>query len=94
VDFELNSKCMVDNFHSIKLKVSNFGAILIDCRCVHSIFLFFLKYCHVKFVRRQTNTTAHTLSKSMATSLISFDLFIDILTYIRDIIINKMHFLS
>jgi hypothetical protein len=92
VDFELNFKRMVDNFHSIKLNVSNFGDILIDCRCVHSIFFF--KYCHVKFVRRQTNTTAHTLSKSMATSLISFDLFIDILTYIRDIIINKMHFLS
>lgn len=85
MDFELDSKRIVDHFHNNKSRVPQFGAIIEDCRRLFSIMC---KSCHVEFVKRKPNKVAHAFA-NMATSLASFYLF-EISTCIRNIIINGM----
>jgi hypothetical protein len=78
VDFELDSKKVVDQFHQNNNNVSEFGAIIIECR---QLFSLFFRNSHVEFIMRQANEAAHALAKA-ATFLASVHLFIDIPTYI------------
>jgi hypothetical protein len=86
VDFKLDSKKVVDQFHQNNNNVSEFGAIIIECR---QLFSSFFRNFDVEFIRRQTNKIAYALAKT-ATFLISVHLFIEIPTCIQHLIINAI----
>ncbi|XP_045795091.1 uncharacterized protein LOC123889684 [Trifolium pratense] len=61
VEFELDSKVVVDKFHSNKGDDTELGEIVSHCRR-----LFFSHYNNssVEFIRRQANDVAHSLAKA------------------------------
>jgi hypothetical protein len=87
VIFELDSKKVVDSYHSNRRDESNFGAMIIrECR---RSFSSFFTNSQVKFMRRQANEVAHILARA-ATSLPSFHLFIEMPDCIEKLIDNEM----
>jgi hypothetical protein len=86
VDFELDSQIVVTRFHGKKEDASEFGDVINDCKCIYNSHF---TNPRVEFIRRQTNETAKGLAR-VTTSIASFHLFIDILTYISNIIDKEM----
>jgi hypothetical protein len=86
VDFELDSKLVVDNFHSNKQDVTEFGEIIAHCRRLFSLFY---NNSSVEFTRRQANEVAHRLSKA-ATYVASPQTLVDIPNCIEHLLINEM----
>ncbi|GAU48398.1 hypothetical protein TSUD_405430 [Trifolium subterraneum] len=86
VEFELDSKRVVDSFHSSKRDFTEFGVIVEHCK---SIFSTYYRNSSVEFVRRQANEVAHKLAKA-ATLSASFQILVDIPNCIEHILINEM----
>ncbi|CAJ2664712.1 unnamed protein product [Trifolium pratense] len=61
VDFELDSKRVVDSFHSSSRDLTKFGAIIDHCKLVFSNYY---RNSSVEFVQKQANEAAHTLAKT------------------------------
>jgi len=83
MDFELDSKTIVDNISGKQTGVSDFGATI--THCVH-LLCTDLMNSHVKFIRRQAIEVAHSLAKA-ALSEASFRVYSHIPTCIESIII-------
>jgi hypothetical protein len=58
VDFELNSKCVVDSIYNNRLNILTFGDIISYRRHMLSNLIL----SHVEFVGRQDNEVGHTLT--------------------------------
>jgi len=86
VDFELDSKKVVDSFKSNNYDHTKFGSILKDCKSLVSRFY---ENSSVKFVRRQANEVAHQLAKA-ATLSTSFHILIEPHFCIEHILSNEM----
>jgi hypothetical protein len=74
VDFELDSKIVVDSYHLNNHDVSEFGEIIAYCRRLFSLFY---NNSSVEFIMRQANEVAHRLSKAatyVASSQILFNI--------------------
>jgi hypothetical protein len=74
VDFELNSKLVVDSFPSNKVDVIEFGKINGHRKSLFSSFYFSYS---VEFVRRQANKVSHNLVKAV-TCVASPQILVDI----------------
>jgi len=85
VDFEVDSKRVVDYFNKGRGDVTKFGSIMDSSIQLCSTYL---TNSHVEFIRRQANEVAHALAKA-ATSSTSFHVFDDIPTCITDLIFNE-----
>ncbi|GAU35177.1 hypothetical protein TSUD_319870 [Trifolium subterraneum] len=85
VQFESDSKLLVDAIHSRRSDNSEFNLI------VNDIILFMSSYVNfeVKFIRRQANSVAHTLARA-ANSWASFHRFEIISLCIEHLIVNEM----
>jgi ribonuclease HI len=86
VDFELDSKIVMDNFHSKKHDVSEFGEIIAHCK---RLFSSFYSNSSVQFIRRQTNEVAHSLAKA-ATYVATPQTLVNIPHCIEHSLINEM----
>ena len=62
VDFEMDAKRVVDNFHSQTNDVTQFANIIDNCK---SLFRNFYENSRVEFVRRHANEVAHALAKRL-----------------------------
>jgi len=62
VIFELDSKRVVDSFHSTRNDVFDLGAIIRECR---NTFSSFFTNSRVEFIRRQANEVAHRLARAV-----------------------------
>jgi len=83
VDFETDSKLIVDAFRSDRTDLSEFACIISSCRSLfHNLF----SNSRVEFVRRQANGVAHTLAREVTRSAVYYD----IPACIKPIIINEM----
>ncbi|RHN43816.1 hypothetical protein MtrunA17_Chr8g0391961 [Medicago truncatula] len=72
VDFEMDAKKVVDYFNKGRNDISEFGAVMDECR-KNSIDYF--ENSKVEFSRRQSNVVAHALAQE-ATSLASHHVFL------------------
>jgi ribonuclease HI len=86
VEFELDSKRVVDSFHSSNQDFTEFGVILNQCKLMFSNFY---SNSSVEFVRRQANEVAHNLAKA-ATLSASFQILVDVPNCIEHLLINEM----
>ncbi|CAJ2647159.1 unnamed protein product [Trifolium pratense] len=86
VDFEFDSKRVVDSFHSSVKDYSEFGVIMDHCNLV---FNNYYRNSSVEFVRRQANEVAHCLAKA-ATLSASFQILVHAPSCIEHILINEM----
>ncbi|KAK2362141.1 hypothetical protein QL285_087230 [Trifolium repens] len=86
VEFELDSKRVVDSFHSSNQDFTEFGVILNQCKLMFSNFY---SNSSVEFVRRQANEVAHNLAKA-ATLSTSFQILVDVPNCIEHLLINEM----
>jgi ribonuclease HI len=86
VEFELDSKRVVDRFHSSSRDLTEFGAIMDHCKFTFSTYY---RNSSVEFVRRQTNKVAHNLAKT-ATLSASFQVLVEVPNCIEHILINEM----
>jgi ribonuclease HI len=87
MDFETDSKTVVDSIYGNKQWVSDFNAIINECRDLLSSDL---ATSDVRFIRRQVNEVAHSLAWE-AQRYASFRFFIRISSCIETIIMNEMH---
>lgn len=85
VDFELNAKKVVDYFNGERNDVSEFGAIVDDCRRRSNVYF---ENSKVKFSQRQANVVANTLAREV-TSLTSLMSLMIYLLCISTLIFNK-----
>ena len=60
VDFELDSKNVVDSLYGSKSGVSNFSAVINDCR---RLLASDLVTSDIRFIRRQANEVAHSFAR-------------------------------
>jgi ribonuclease HI len=86
VEFELDSKRVVDRFHSSSRDLTEFGAIMDHCKFTFSTYY---RNSSVEFVRRQANEVAHNLAKA-ATLSASFQVLVEVPNCIEHILINEM----
>lgn len=86
ITFELDSKRVVDSFHSTRNDVSDLGAIIRECRTTFSSFF---TNSRVEFIRRQANEVAHRLARA-ATFYASIHYFTVLPDCIQDVLINEM----
>jgi ribonuclease HI len=86
VDFELDSKLVIDGFHSNNHDATEFGEIISHCKRLYSSFYV---NSSVEFIRRQANEVAHSLAKA-ATYIASPQVLVDIPNCIEHILINEM----
>jgi ribonuclease HI len=86
VDFELDSKLVIDGFHSNNHDATEFGEIISHCK---RLYRSFYVNSSVEFIRRQANEVAHSLAKA-ATYIASPQVLVDIPNYIEHILINEM----
>jgi hypothetical protein len=61
MDFELDSKVVVEKFHSNKIDDTELGDIMSHCK---RLFSTYYNNSSVEFVRRQANDVAHRLAKA------------------------------
>ncbi|GAU20010.1 hypothetical protein TSUD_273450 [Trifolium subterraneum] len=85
VQFESDSKVLVEAIHMKRRGNSEFLSIVHDIISFMSSFLNF----EVKFIRRQANSVAHTLARA-ASSWSSFHRFENIPLYIEHLVVNEM----
>ncbi|XP_045794003.1 uncharacterized protein LOC123888879 [Trifolium pratense] len=86
VDFELDSKIVVDSFHSNKCDATELGDIISHCKQLISNYY---NNSSVEFIRRQANEVAHSLAKA-ATYTVSPRILVDIPHCIEHLLINEM----
>ena len=86
MDFELNSKTVVDSLYDSKNGVSNFSAVINDCR---RLLASDLVTSDVRFIWRQANEVAHSFAR-VALRHASFHIHIRIPSCSSIIIMNKM----
>ncbi|KAK2365042.1 hypothetical protein QL285_089842 [Trifolium repens] len=86
VEFELDSKRVVDRFHSSSRDFTEFGVIMDHCKLIFSTYY---RNSSVEFVRRQANEVAHNLAKA-ATLSASVQVLVDVPNCIEHILINEM----
>jgi ribonuclease HI len=86
VDFELDSKTMVDSLYGSNNGVSNFSAVINDCR---RLLASDLVTSDVRFIWRQANEVAHNFAR-VALRHASFHIHIRIPSCISTIIMNEM----
>jgi hypothetical protein len=86
VDFELDSKTVVDSFYGRKSGVSNFSAVINNCR---RMLASDLVTSDVRFIRRQANEVTRSFSR-VALLHASFYIHIRIPSCISTIIMNEM----
>ncbi|XP_045791667.1 uncharacterized protein LOC123886391 [Trifolium pratense] len=86
VDLELDSKVVVDKFHSNKSDDTELGDIISHCR---QLFFNFYNNSSVKFIRRQANKVAHRLAKA-GSYIVSPQIMVDIPYCIERLLINDM----
>jgi len=87
MDFETDSKTVVDSIYRNKQGVSDFNAIINECKDLLSSDL---ATFDVRFIRRQANEAAHSLAWE-APRYASLCIFIRIPSCIETIIMNQMH---
>jgi ribonuclease HI len=87
MDFETDSKTVVDSIYGNKQGVSDFNAIINECRDLLSSDL---ATSDVRFIRRQANEVAHSLAR-VAPCHASFCIFIRIPSLISTLFLNEMH---
>ena len=86
VDFELDSKTVVDSLYGSKSGISNFSAIINECR---RLLASDLVTFDVRFIRRQANEVAYSFAR-VALHHASFHIHIKIPFCISTIIMNEM----
>jgi hypothetical protein len=86
VDFELDSKRVVDSFFSSIADATEFGDIIKNCK---SYFCNFYNHSSVEFIRRQANEVSHNLAKVTLFSA-SSQVLVDIQHCIEYILLNEM----
>jgi ribonuclease HI len=86
IDFELDSKRVVDSFSSSRPDATEFGDIIKNCKSCHSNFY---NDSSVEFIRRQANEVAHNLAK-VALFSASSQVLVDIPHCIEHILLNEM----
>jgi hypothetical protein len=86
VDFELDSKTVVDSLYGSKSGVSNFSALINDCR---RLLASDLVTSDVRFIQRQANEVAHSFAR-VALRHASFHIHTRIPSCISTIIMNEM----
>ena len=86
VDFELDSKIVVNSLYGSKSGVSNFSAVINDCK---PLLASDLVTSNVRFIRRQANEVAHSFAK-VASRHTRFHIHIRITSCICTIIMNEM----
>jgi len=86
VDFELDSKTVVDSLYGSKSGVSKFSTVINNSR---RLLASDLVTSDVRFIRRQANDVAHSFSR-VALRHASFHIHIRILSCISTIIMNEM----
>jgi len=86
MDFEMDSKTVVDSVYGESNDVSNYMAIINDCRHMLATDL---ANSDLNFIRRQANGAAHSLAKE-GSSNPSFHIYYNIPSCISDILINEM----
>ena len=86
VDFELDSKTVVDSLYGSKYGVSNFSAVIQDCR---HLLASDLATSNVRFIRRQINEVAHNFAR-VASCHASFHIYIRIPSCISTIIMKEI----
>jgi len=86
IEFELDSKKMVDSFGANRHDSTEFGAIINNCKIM---FNHLYENSSVEFVRRQANGVAHELAKA-ATLSASFHILVTPPHCIEHILINEM----
>ena len=82
MEFELDSKIVVDSLYGSKIGVSNYNAVINDCKRQLASDL-------VRFIWRQADKTAHCFAK-VASCHASFHIHIRISSYISIIIMNEI----
>lgn len=86
VDFELDTKNVVDNVKKILLNNTDCGAITLEYK---RVLAYLFRNSHVEFIRRQINEVTHVLVGT-TTSFTNFQFFIDVPTCILYLIINEI----
>jgi len=86
VDFELDSKIVVDSLYGSKSGVSNFSAVINDCR---RLLASDLVTSDDRFIRRQANEVAHSFAR-VTLRHASFHIHIRISSCISTIIMNEI----
>jgi ribonuclease HI len=86
VDFELDSKRVVDGFFSSRLGHTEFGDFVKHCK---SCFSNFYNDLSVEFIRRQANEVAHSLAE-VALFSVGSQVLVDIPYCIEHVFLNKM----
>lgn len=86
VNFEFDLKTVVDSLYGGKCDISNFSAVIQDCR---HMLAFDLVTSDVRFIWRQANEVTHKFAMT-ASHHSSFHIYIRISSCISAIIMNKM----
>ena len=86
VDIELDSKTVVDSLYGGNYGVSNFSAVIQDCR---RLLASDLVTFNVRFIRRKANEVVHSFAR-VASHHASFHIHIRIPSCISTIIMNEM----
>jgi len=88
MDFEMDSKTVVDSVYGGSNGVSNYMAIINDCRHMLATDL---ANSDLKFIQRQTNGAAHSLAKEALFNP-SFHIYYNIPSCISDFLFNEMQY--
>ncbi|XP_045821752.1 uncharacterized protein LOC123914595 [Trifolium pratense] len=86
VDFAMDAKNVVDQFHNEGSVLTEVGDVVEECKRLFSLYF---ENSRVEFTKRQANEVAHALAR-VAPSLASSNIFIDVPTCIRDLVMNEM----
>jgi len=87
MNFETDSKTVVDNIYGKMQSVSDYSAIINGCR---RLIACDLPNFDVKFIKREANKVDHSLARD-APCYASFRIFIRIPSCISDLIMNELH---
>ncbi|PNX88832.1 cytochrome p450, partial [Trifolium pratense] len=86
VDFVMDAKTVVDQFHNKGIVLTEVGDLLEECKRLFSLYL---ENSCIEFTKRQANEVAHALAM-VSPSLASSNIFIDVPTCIPDLVMNEM----
>jgi hypothetical protein len=86
VDFAMDSKTVVDQFHAKGIVLIEVGDVLKECKHLFSLYF---ENSRVEYIKRQMNEVTRALTRTIP-SLTSFNIFVDVPTYIRYLVMNEM----
>jgi ribonuclease HI len=78
VDFAMDSKTVVDQFHAKGIVLTEVGGVLKECKHLFSLYF---ENSRVEYIKRQMNEVVHALTRIIP-SLTSFNIFVDVPTCI------------